>query len=122
MTSRGVSLAIGVMMISFAFTTFAALGLSEQAGVGISPGIEDSREQAQSQAEDPQATGGGGDSFVGLATGGIQTLNALRLVIVNTSQALQNLGVPTPIASTIQAVVRLAFVLTLLYTIVRVKL
>lgn len=122
MTSRGVSLAVGVMVISLAFTTFIALGLADQAGVGLSPGIEDTREEAQGQAENPQATGGGGDSFVELATGGIRTLNAFRLVIVNTSQALQNLGVPPASATTIQAVVWLGFILTLLYAIVRVKL
>lgn len=118
--TRGVSLAVLILCLSLGFSVMAGLGIGSDAGVQLTGGLDQEREEVTGDMSDVESQGGGED-FSSQSTGGVQTLNTLRVIVVHTSAALQANGVPRPIADAIQAVMDLAFVLALLYAVIRVK-
>lgn len=118
--TRGVSLAVLILCLSLGFSVMAGLGIGSDAGVQLTSGLGEQQKQVTGETSDISSQGGGED-FSSQSTGGIQTLNTLRILVVHTSSALQYNGVPRPIADAIQAVVDLSFVLAILFAVIRVK-
>lgn len=121
-TLRGVSLAVFVFAAVVSFSMLGALGVADQAGVGMSPGLNSEKKTVDEGISDPESSNSeNAGSFVGLATGALQVIDTLRILILHTSSGLQNLGIPRAIADGIQVVMDLAFVLALLALMLRFK-
>ena len=109
---RGFQIAVVVLCFLMAAGTLSAMGIFAEWGVGISPGEGDPSDDLQEDEDliDPTLDTNENivESFVDTVLPGLGVLSTLADGVRGTGAMLSNLGVPSPIASPIAAVVLIA--------------